>query len=255
MPIISRYHCGTCDFELPSGLGGYTYAVDDHGRRVVCAHPREGSAVREVTGLDYGAARDAGRAGYAKYCVCLECLKQFDLDFDRDVVVCPACASVRVRSVRQLVGQPCPQCTTGRIEEESSFKRPLDPDWEQLPVPQIVKDLVQFGEERKVSGTLERAAEIANRLGKYNFVVLTNRLLDWWEGPFFSKNPVHDSAQMQSQWSWCQALPQVLAATPELAVLIVVGDGRCRFSVDVSPDLRRGIRNYVRKHRMHNLMT
>src|SRR5689334_6641937 len=99
MPIISRHSCNKCDFEMPSGWGGYTYAVDDLGQRVVCPHPGEANTIKRVTGLSYAEAHDAGRTGSAKHCVCLSCLKQFDLDLNRDAIVCPACASPEVRSL------------------------------------------------------------------------------------------------------------------------------------------------------------
>ena len=41
MPEIKRYTCNRCNFELPAGWGGYTYAVDGRGRREVCGHPSE----------------------------------------------------------------------------------------------------------------------------------------------------------------------------------------------------------------------
>src|SRR5262249_46109340 len=146
MPPINRYACNECDFELPSGWGGYTYAVDNLGRRVVCPHPSEIHTIREVTGLNYTEAREAGRVGFAQHCVCLDCLKQFNLDLERDAAVCPECASPRVRSLRDLIGQMCPRCKVGRIEEGSVVRWKLDPDWEQLPVPQVVKDLTEFAE-------------------------------------------------------------------------------------------------------------
>lgn len=247
MPPIRRYSCKHCGFELPSGWGGYTYAVDDKGIRVVCPHPGEVSTISAVTGLDYAKASDAGRVGFAQFCVCLECLKQFDLDLKRDAVVCHACASTRVRSLRQLIGQPCPKCKTGQIEEGLLARWPLDPDWERLPVPQIVTDLVRFAEQRQVPASLERAAEIANGFGDHTFSVLTDRLLDWWQGHYSGNQD--DSTKMRSGRTWCEALPKVLEATRALGKLIVINDGRCWFAKGVSPDLRRGIKNYVRKHR------
>jgi len=252
MPPINRYACNECNLELPSGWGGYTYAVDNLGRRVVCPHPGEFQTVYEVTGLNYTEAREAGRVGFAQHCVCLDCLKQFDLDLERDAAVCPECSSPQVRSLRDLIGQKCPRCKVGLIEEGSVVRWKLDPDWEQLPVPQVVKDLTEFAEHRRVPGSLERAAEISNSFGEHNFFTVAVRLLGWWEGDYFSKDQEQqDSAEMQRQWTWCKALQAVLKATPALADLVVIRGGRCWFAEGVGPEVRRGIKNYLRKHRKH----
>ena len=84
--------------------------MDNLGKRVVCPHPAEVHTINKVTGLNYSEARDAGRVGFAQHCICLECLKQLDLDLERDAVVCPGCSSPNVRSLRALIGQKCPRC-------------------------------------------------------------------------------------------------------------------------------------------------
>jgi hypothetical protein len=184
--------------------------------------------------------------------VCLECLTQLDLDLERDAAVCPKCSSPHIRCLRDLIGQKCPRCKVGLIEEGSVVRWKLDPDWEQLPVPQVVKDLTEFAEHRQVPGSLERAAEIANSFGGDNFFTVAVRLLGWWEGNYFSEDQEQkDSAEMQRQWTWCKALPAVLKAAPALAELVVIQGGRCRFAAGVGGETRRGIRNYLRKHRTH----
>lgn len=252
MPPVCHYGCNECDFELPSGWGGYVYAVDNLGARIVCGHPGEFEAVYRVTGMNYTEAIEAGRAGFAQHCVCLTCIKQFDLDLDRDAAVCPACTSPEVRSLRDLVGKKCPRCGVGVIEEGSIIRWKIDPDWEQLPVPQIVKDLTEFSEHRRIPESLKQAAEIANVFGEHNFFTVAIRLLGWWEGDYFAKNKEpKDSAEMRPQWTWCKALPAVLEATPALAELVVIRRGRCWFADGVSPETKRGIKNYLRKHRSH----
>lgn len=256
MPPINRYACNECDFELPIGWGGYTYAVDDMGGRVVCPHPAEFQTVYEVTGLNFTEARKAGRVGFAQNGVCLDCLKQFDWDPDRDEAACPSCASSHVRSLRDLIGQRCPSCKVGVIEEGSVVRWKLDPDWEQLPVPPVVVDLLEFAEHRRAPAALRRAAKAADGFGENNFLTVALRLLDWWEGEYFARDQEQqDSAEMQAQWTWCKALPAVLAASPALAELVVIRGGRCWFAEGVGADLRRGIKNYLRKHRKHVLWT
>lgn len=252
MPPIQRYGCNECDFEMPSGWGGYTYAVDDDGKRHVCPHPAEFSEVFRVTGLEYSDADAAGRVGHAQHCVCRNCVEQFDLDLQRDRLVCPKCSSPQICSLRDLVGKPCPRCRVGLIEEGSIVRWKLDADWEQLPVPQVVKDLLQYELDRKGPDSLLPAIEVANRFSSHNFFVVCCTLLGWWEGSYFSRDQDQkESAEMRRQWTWCQALPQVLAVLPALAELIVIRKGRCRFADGVTPEMRRGMKNYIRKHRVH----
>lgn len=252
MPVISRYSCNVCDFKFPSGWGGYTYAVNDLGQREACGHPSEFDDIRRITGLDYTEAQDAGRVGFAQHCICLECLKQFDLDLLRDVRACPECSSLQVHKLDDQIGQTCPRCKTGIIEERSIVQWKLDPDWEQLSVPQVVKDLTEFQVQRQVPASLQQAAEVASSFGTHNFFTITATLLDWWEGDYFSKDREQkDFVDMQPQWTWCKALPAVLEVTPALAKLLTIRRGRCYFAKEVSPDTRRGIKNYLRKHRPH----
>src|SRR5262249_55735689 len=163
--------------------------------------------------------------------ICLDCLKQFDLDLERDARACPACSSPQVRSLRELIAQKCPCCKVGLIEEGSLVRWKLDPDWERLPVPQVVKDLTEFAEQRRLPASLQQAAEIANSFGEHNFITVAIRLLNWWEGDYFSKHQEQkDSAEMRPQWTWCKALPAVLEATPALTELVVIRGGRCWFT-------------------------
>lgn len=253
MPPIKRYACNQCDFELPSGWGGYTYAVDNQGHRVVCPHPGEFGAVSKVTGLNYTEADAAGRVGFAQYCACLGCLKQFDLDLKRDAVICPACHGYQVRSLRQLIGQSCPNCKTGLIEEGSVVHWKLDPDWEQLPVPQIVKDLTEFANRSRVPSSLQSTSHaVAERFDEplLLFWYVALRLLDWWEGDYFSRDQDQkESAELRGKLH--DTLQVVLPATPALDELVVLRDGWWWFAEDVGPDVRRGIKNYIRKNRIH----
>ncbi len=254
MPPIHRYACNECNFELPSGWGGYTYAVNDLGQRVVCPHPLEFAIVQRTTGLDYTEATQTGRVGYAQHCVCLNCLKQFDLDLERDTLVCPECSAPQVRSVRELVGQKCPRCKVGLIEEGPVVRWKLDPDWEQLPVPQVVKDLMEFVEQRRLPASLQRAAEVGGNCEKHNFLTVASGLLQWWEGDYFSEDQAQkDSVEIQPQRTWRKAFPAMMGALPALAELVVIRRGRCWFAEGVGPDVRRGIKNYLRKHRKHVL--
>ena len=139
MPDINKYKCSKCKFKLPEGWGHDFYVVNDEGKRIRCLHPSEGSYVREVLGerassLDI--VRD--RTGFNSNCVCLDCLHQFQADvgeygwnpFERyhpefnfrakpkkNERECPECKSKNVKTELEMVGEPCPKCKEGIIEE------------------------------------------------------------------------------------------------------------------------------------------
>ncbi len=256
MPPIERYGCDKCEFALPTGSGRYTYAVDDSGQRIVCPHPGEMRTLRKVTGLSYGEARAAGRLGYADFCVCLNCLAQCDLDLDRDPRQCAKCGSTDVRTANEMIGRECPQCHSGTIERSSPIRWKLDDNWESMPVPSIVKDLVEFHNTRDVPTSLSAAAETANRFEKYDFFVLASRLLDWWEGDYGADDTEpKDTKKMDPEWTWCKVLPSVLEISPELARIVQIRGKACCFTDQVTSEERCGMKNYVRKHREHMLYT
>ncbi|MFC1490632.1 hypothetical protein ACFL6K_05425 [Candidatus Latescibacterota bacterium] len=52
MPPINNYKRNSCDYTLPSGWGGYMYAVDDNGERMRCGHPFERFSAVDIIGID-----------------------------------------------------------------------------------------------------------------------------------------------------------------------------------------------------------
>ena len=77
MPQVNKFKCNKCDFEMPSGWGGYIYVIDFFGARVICEHPGEGRKVLQVTGFSITEAEQKGLVGKISYCICLNCLAQF----------------------------------------------------------------------------------------------------------------------------------------------------------------------------------
>lgn len=133
MPPINKYLCDQCGLALPSGWGGYLYVINDAGERIVCPHPGEGFTIAKVLGSDASPETVRARIGFNSYCLCCDCLHQFEADIvdesrnvwrdyygtvvGRDPRRCPACGSSLVRTVWELVGRPCPKCETGTIVE------------------------------------------------------------------------------------------------------------------------------------------
>jgi hypothetical protein len=64
------------------------------------------------------------RTGKQTFCVCLECKKPCYLDLGleqkrgpRDKRQCPTCGSEKIKTLFELIGEPCPLCGEGKIEE------------------------------------------------------------------------------------------------------------------------------------------
>jgi hypothetical protein len=111
--------------------------------RIPCPHPNEKEYAIEILGVPPEYPLFKQRTGFNSYAICLDCLYQFEADF-RDEKVnewrlwygyptfkeafrgkpqmkderrCPRCGSANVKTVFELIGQPCPRCKVGVIRE------------------------------------------------------------------------------------------------------------------------------------------
>ncbi|MEX0919053.1 MAG: hypothetical protein WDZ85_03800 [Candidatus Paceibacterota bacterium] len=118
MPLLNDFRCDKCDFELPSGWGGYTYVINQKGDRIHCPHPGERDKIKEILGyrrfFEYFINR---RIGFHSDCVCLDCLSQFNLDIKKDKIECSFCRSNNIKTESDMVGQICPKCKVGTVRE------------------------------------------------------------------------------------------------------------------------------------------
>jgi len=146
MPAINEYKCNKCGFELPRGWGHHFYVEDNKGERITCPHPGEEFTVRQILGAsELVPAVVERRTGFNSHCICLDCLHQFKADLGesgwspyiditellkadpleykpklrdaKDRRECPQCKSKNVKTELEMVGQPCPKCKEGIIEE------------------------------------------------------------------------------------------------------------------------------------------
>ncbi len=143
MPPINHYQCNKCESSLPSGWGGYLFVENDESKRIMCKHPGESHTINEVLGGNFIIRIIKGRTrrkrlGYASNCLCLDCFHIFDADLAdeksnismrgfykriykmvgcKDKRECPKCKSCNVKTTCELVGEPCPKCYVGIIEE------------------------------------------------------------------------------------------------------------------------------------------
>ena len=74
------------------------------------------------------------RVGFNSFCICLECLHQFEADLrdeinnpyrrwikgppTKDIRKCPVCGSNTVKTISEIVGHICPKCKTGEITKK-----------------------------------------------------------------------------------------------------------------------------------------
>lgn len=93
------------------------YVVDGNGNRKACPHPGELYTVRKVLGANASTELIKERTGFNSHCICLDCIEQFNLDLNRDSINCPVCQSEHVKSLRDMIGQTCPECREGAIQE------------------------------------------------------------------------------------------------------------------------------------------
>ena len=140
MPKINEYKCNKCGFTLERGWGYRFYVEDDKGKRIDCHHPRETRYVEEVLGKNLSLELVRERTGFNSFCVCLDCLHQFKADLgvfesywspfepyldqylprpkrEKDKRKCPECKSTLVKTELEMVGETCPKCKEGVIEE------------------------------------------------------------------------------------------------------------------------------------------
>lgn len=109
--------CGEVVHEIEDVCGGCGTPTDeveaDGYERVPCPHPRELAVLNRVLGENPPEEKRRKRVGFLSFCVCVECLSQFELDTARDDRRCPECDSPHVKTQLELVGEECPKCTDG----------------------------------------------------------------------------------------------------------------------------------------------
>ena len=139
MPRTNKYRCSKCKFKLPEGWGYDFYVENDKGKRIICGHPGERGHIAEALGERASILEVVReRTGFNSDCVCLDCLHQFQADLGesgwspyeslideykprlkrkKDKRECPECKSKNVKTELEMVGETCPKCKEGVIEE------------------------------------------------------------------------------------------------------------------------------------------
>jgi hypothetical protein len=115
MPLIEKLVCRNCRFETEETAGAYMYTIAQ-GQEVVLAHPDEGNALKEATGLGWNEARERGLIRSKHYCICFSCSARVYLDIDRLEKRCGKCGSYDVRTFDGAIAERCPSCRQGMLE-------------------------------------------------------------------------------------------------------------------------------------------
>jgi hypothetical protein len=136
MPAIYKFKCNKCSLTLPTGWGYCFYVENDKGKRIDCLHPSEDKGAEQVLGEKPSLELVLERTGFNSFCICLDCLYQFKADLgvfegywtpygaglyeskqQKDKRECPKCKSKNVKTELEIVGNTCPKCKEGTIEQ------------------------------------------------------------------------------------------------------------------------------------------
>ena len=142
--------CSDCDLRLSKNKT--MYISDLNGKRVKCFHPCEGDTIwevirpelnwlqKKVTDSPFGLFEFINikqklnllqkllgfkdipkltneRTGILTNVICFDCCNRFNIDMDRDNLVCPSCQSQNVKSASKIDNEECPKCHSGVLQE------------------------------------------------------------------------------------------------------------------------------------------
>jgi len=119
MPESKKFHCNKCDLTFPTGSGGYPYVINKIGKKRIAKKPGEMEALYGSLGKDAPKELVEKMVGFNSHCICVDCLKQFGMDVEKEARGCPQCYSNQIKTVLELVGNSCPKCKTGTIVAEN----------------------------------------------------------------------------------------------------------------------------------------
>ncbi len=114
----------------------YFRYIDEEGLnnlRIRCPPGEEANYIRSYLGhLDIEEV--IKRVGFNSFCICLECLHQFEADLRdeesnpfrhwikgppaKDSRICPVCGSKSVKTISEIIGHTCPKCKSSKITTE-----------------------------------------------------------------------------------------------------------------------------------------
>jgi hypothetical protein len=127
MGILRSIKCSTCGFTLLTGIGVAPYVKKPKGffrklfgldeKKVFLQDPPTDNLSKNFHDKELSDLIKEKRVGHYAAHLCLSCLKIFDLDSSA-VKKCKHCKSTSVKSVFEMVGEKCPKCKEGFIEDK-----------------------------------------------------------------------------------------------------------------------------------------
>ena len=115
MPEVINYTCDFCGYSPRDNITHRTYVVDNEGNRIKCFANSRISILGAVLGFDASQGLIKQKTGVWYGSVCLDCLDEFNLDYNKDELKCPQCSSTNISPTYKLANQNCPKCKSGII--------------------------------------------------------------------------------------------------------------------------------------------
>jgi DNA-directed RNA polymerase subunit RPC12/RpoP len=127
MGILRSIKCSTCGFTLLTGTGVAPYVKKPKGflrrlfglgeNKVFLQDPPAGNLSKNFPNKELSELIQEKQVGHYAAYLCLSCLKIFELDSSSEKK-CKHCKRTSVKSVFEMVGEKCPKCGDGIIEDK-----------------------------------------------------------------------------------------------------------------------------------------
>ena len=127
MALIRSIHCNRCGFRLLWGTGATAYVRAEPGRlrrllglpgkKIMIKEPAVAGKSKNLNGIEFWERLASGNTVYFCGFLCRNCLKVSQMNVNEDPT-CRKCGGTDVTSVFEMIGQPCPKCGKGVIEQK-----------------------------------------------------------------------------------------------------------------------------------------
>ena len=125
MAFLKSIKCSECKFSLLWGSealyirkepGPIRKLFGMKGKKVVLKEPPVGDLSSETGGKSIPDLIEEGKIGHYAAYICMSCISVFELDSETSKL-CNKCRSSEIKSIHDMIGQKCPKCKSGVIEE------------------------------------------------------------------------------------------------------------------------------------------
>jgi hypothetical protein len=118
MQHVAEHFCSHCQFSLRSlEWRGRPYIVSADGERAIGPILTKVLPTPDKTEEGISRVEIKRESGFLSECLCLKCLKRFELDLERDKRQCEHCGSTDIKPVGDLMNGRCPKCKVGFLQK------------------------------------------------------------------------------------------------------------------------------------------